>query len=263
MQTSEWIYSKDVTTALSERVNPFFWTDRVQEEGEPLARLNAWGQPQRTREGRIKRAAKAYGASDPVELRRRLQEQGFEITQAKLGRSGSKAMIEVRYPEAREIGADGDRYQDFARLLLDHTGRAADRIQVGALRIACENQFRAPALEIRHTGRDHREFMADPGSWLNLIRGWARNVVDKVQGLRGISGGALLLNAALWDAPQLMDKAGNLFGRYSEQDGESMWAALQAFTRTRSPRLLGLTERLLSSHYQELSAGEVPAAVRS
>jgi hypothetical protein len=235
--------------------------DRVQEEGEPLARINAHGRPQRFKDGRIKRASRAYQVSDPVGLRSKLESQGFQVTKAFLGRNGTRALIEVRYPEAREIGTNGDRYQDFARLLLDHTGGASDKVQAGALRIACENQFRAPCLEIRHTGRDHREFMADPGSWLNLIRGWARTVVDKVQGLRGVRGGAELLNAALWDSPQLMNKAGRLFGLYARTDGESIWSALQAFTQTRSPRLLGLTERLLSHHYQELTLGEVPAAV--
>jgi hypothetical protein len=255
------VYTFEVTKGLESRVAPYFHVDRVQEEGEPLARIDAHGRPQRFRDGRIRRAAKAYQVSDPVALRARLVERGFEITKAFLGRNGARALIEVRYPEAREIGPEGDRYQDFARLLLDHTGGAADKVQAGALRVACENQFRAPCLEIRHTGRDHREFMADPGSWLNLIRGWARTVVDKVQGLRGVRGGAELLNAALWDSPQLMDKAGRFFGLYSRTDGESMWSALQAFTQTRSPRLLGLTARLLEHHYQELSFGEIPAAL--
>jgi hypothetical protein len=126
----------------------------------------------------------------------------------------------------------GDNHRALCKILLAHTGRDALRLQMGALRMACANQFLAPWVSIRHTDPRIDDFMDDPAAWVRdcLIDG--PNLTKRVDALRD----APLLHdytalMGLSDiGPRLKDRFFFKLRQYTYEGGASLWSLAQACT---------------------------------
>jgi hypothetical protein len=218
-------------------------------------RQGAFGPPQQ------RPCARHYHTTDPVEIGRKLTDAGFMVTKTHLNRRGNVALLEARYP-ATQTGEGPTLlagYVDFVKFYLDHRGRRPILVQAGALRCACDNQFTTPAVEIPHCSRDAVDFLADPAKWAFNARYLAHQARERIESLRGVPGGTTLIGALeAW--PKLHRKALEAFPAYINLDDyrTSAWAALQAMTETKSPRLVEMTCRALAGGYDQVREGRVP-----
>lgn len=222
------------------------------------------GALQLRRDGRAVACSARYVTVDPYDIKVKLELEGFKVTRCHWSGSGRRALMEARYPDApdtRHSKPDGD-YTDCVRFLLDHTGRKSILVAVGALRIACENQFLAPALTFSHVSPLARDFSQRPATVAWYARRSAHPVttMNRLEGLRGVPG-EHLFDWLRETHPKLFEAAYRASEEYFRLEGNQFtaWAVLQAMTATHKRSLIDLTGQALSDGYNEVADKTVPA----
>jgi hypothetical protein len=218
------------------------------------------------RNGEVRRASNAYRVTDPREIAEKLEAKGFSgltystriMDRVTHKRSPFLGVLCARYPGQET----GDEHKDFVRFLLDHRGMESFKVQSGLLRLACANQFMAAPLCVRHTDPAIDAYLDDPSLAANVVRDGARMVQERLEMLRGVEGGTPLLCRVEAIAPRLGAKAFHKANpyRWKDQDnnGATMWAALQGLTAVHSNRLDTLVSKALIDGFEELQAGAIP-----
>jgi len=224
------------------------------------------GWVQQTRkDGTLYIAAKNYRVTSPTDIAEKLVAKGFTVGRCLSlfshgrfeGRADRRASpwrygLEVGYPGAPLMNDERDLspYASRARILLANDGRTALRIALGALRLACTNQFTSCVISVRHTNRDIDDFIADPASWLNAVRYRADATGPMVARLQGIPV-PMEYSMALRPFTRLRSTMIRERSRYWHAEdpsglrSESFWAFSQALTASRSPRLLKASMAIL------------------
>jgi hypothetical protein len=144
-------------------------------------RVGSDGLPQVDPRGNLKRAAKTFRTTDPAIVADKLRGEGLEIA-ALHRKSPLWSALQVRDPHS--FGTSNDYYQGLCKILLAHTGRDALRIEQGALRMACANQFLAPWLSIRHTDPMIDAFMDDPARYVLECLSGSATMQRRIEALR-------------------------------------------------------------------------------
>jgi hypothetical protein len=221
----------------------------------------------RNKEGVPHLASRQYRVSDPDTIARKLEAHGFQDIQlsSKLmdarthARSPFLCALTARYPGE----ASGGEYHDFVKFLLDNRGRAAFQVMAGALRMECANQFMGAPLRFRHTDPSIDRFLEEPWVAADMVRDQGRIMRERIESLRGVPGGAPILNRVRELHPKLGARAAEESWGYHWKDvgpycAMTVWTALQGLTRVHANRLNGLAQLALVDGYEDLLRGQVP-----
>jgi hypothetical protein len=230
---------------------------------------------QRRADGELHRSAKNYRVTSPFVIANRLEQAGFEVTQcvglwshARGARISDRRAspwrhgLEVAFPAGGLVPvAGGDIYRSRARILLANTGRDSLKIALGALRLACTNQFTSCVLSMRHTDAAIDQFIEDPASVLLGLRDLAETTPLRLEALRGVP-----VPEAYYTAVYKFPRVATLVERelirkYTEGD---FWALAQALTGSRQPRAIRASMALLQPDFlamveEQKGAGLLPS----
>lgn len=206
-------------------------------------------------------AAPHYLTVDPADFAAKVERAGLLTRRIPCGRGAHfggawKSIVEVREP-----GADNG-YKGAAAFLFGHDGKTAVRARAGAIRVACMNQFLAPVMRFVHTSHAIRDFWIDPVPYVREVLAKGKVIPERLESLKGIGDGRMLVQASLAAKPRLLRKVRGLMWGSSDA-GQDLWAAFQALTASRSPTLtiaagdwLGDTDT-----FEALRAGRLPEDV--
>lgn len=205
--------------------------------------------------------SRAYRVTDPVELAGRLQAGGFDTRIISRGRKGKLAVggtpwrAIVTALEPTFLDRD---YRRTVGFLCAHDGRTAFCARVGVNCEGCLNQFSAAPVRIMHTDPEIDSILADPAGFARRLIGSADRVLERLDSLRSVGYGLDMVRA-LQGKKRLHKAALASFERYRPEGGDSFWTALQAFTDTKSPTLVHLSDLALGEGFEVVEGGNLPA----
>jgi hypothetical protein len=207
-----------------------------------------------------KSAHKRYLIVDPYDIAAKLERLGATTKVIVLGRKGHRVAVEASMPQLHSDGYPDSEYKSLVSILLTNDGRSAIRIQPGALRLACENQFYAAPHRIHHCSDLARDFLRDPTGVIQDFFGQSRQITDKLELLEfAPAAGFHLLRSLQQIKPRLAKAVGKDFHIYrGKHPGKSTtWSFLQALTAGHNRSLGNLATWLLETRYEDLSKGQL------
>jgi len=211
------------------------------------------------------RMSESYFRTDPEELAEKLRRSGCfgAVTVQNLGRKRTKGwrhVVVAREPEY--TGTARPEYIGSVSMLLDHTGRKADLLRQGAIRIACENQFLGGCIKFHHCSEEIRKFWTDPVPYCRAaIATGSRQVMSDLESLRGIGDGRELVEMVKRAAPRVGRQLVNAC--CASPGNRDFYNVLQGCTLTRRPKLALAATQILTVGLAEAQRGEVPQCWRA
>jgi hypothetical protein len=202
-----------------------------------------------------------YFATDPETLAEKLRASGCfgNVTVEEVGRRktrGWRHIVVAREPEW--VGTTGrPEYLGNVSVLLDHTGKQADKIRPGAVRLACENQFVGAPIAMHHCRDEIRDFWLDPIPYLRAaIATGSRQIMNDLESLRGIGAAQDMLEVVTKASSRLGKK---LYSATLDSPGAcDFYQILQGCTRSRSPGLSLAATDVLTVGLAQAKQGIVP-----
>lgn len=222
------------------------------------------------RRAQLKSASPRYTVADPEALGDQLRAAGCDVTTfQKLMTKRNHAPnpwlagLSVQLPLKRMdlVGEGNETYVLTARILLRHDGNGAVRLEPGAMRLACENQFYAPArFSLSHVGREIVDFLDNPMPWVEATAAYGRELVERLGELKNAAlDGRPLLNAIAIAKPRI----GAWVFRAAQTYEPTLWGAMQALTGTHRTGPEKLAALCLADGWGELRLGRVPACLEA
>lgn len=216
-------------------------------------------------------ASKRYVTVCPNALAARLNAAGAQATVfaecMTMYRGGHRAPnpwvagLNVDFPGLGDRGEGTERYSLSARILMRHDGRGGVRLEPGVMRVACANQFHAPArYSFSHVERAILNFLENPYPFVEQTALYGEELVHKLDILRRAGhDGHPLLNAICIAKPRV----GAEVMRAAQSYEPTSWGVLQGLTGTHKKTPERLAAICLTAGWEDLREGRVPAALEA